>query len=109
MDQTEVYKFLGKKASGEDGGATPRWKQVADRVNNSCPGRPKNMQRHVPACRSKFQALMALGVAYVDGKLDKHLSGRQFKHSAIMPVIEALVNKVKQCASEKSPAPTTDP
>lgn len=67
VDRTEVYKFLDKKASAEDGGATARWRQVTDRVNNSCPDRPKLMQRNVPACRSKFQQLMALGVAYIDG------------------------------------------
>ena len=57
VDQTEVYKYLGKKASGADGGANARWKQVMDRVNNSCPERPKTKQRAIAACRGKWQEL----------------------------------------------------
>ena len=101
VDQTEVFKYLGKKASGEDGGATSRWKQVMDRVNNSCPERPKTKQRAIAACRGKWQELMKLGVAYMDGKLNNYFSGRRFKHSVIMQPLEALIKKIKQCASER--------
>lgn len=97
-----MFKYLGKKASGEDGGATSRWKQVMDRVNNSCPERPKTKQRAIAACRGKWQELMKLGVAYMDGKLNNYFSGRRFKHSVIMQPLEALIKKIKQCASERT-------
>lgn len=102
VDQTKVYKFLGKKASGEDGGATARWKMVVDRVNNSCPGRPKSMQRNVAACRSKYQQLLKLGLGVKTGKFNKYYSGRQFKDSVIVPAVLALMSKIEECASDQT-------
>lgn len=101
VDQTELYKYLGKKASGADGGANARWKQVMDRVN-ACPTRAKSMQRAIAACRGKFQELMKLGIAYGNGRFDKGLSGRRFKLSVILPRLESLVNKIKQCVSDRT-------